>query len=404
MKPITMHKTAKIRLFVGAVIVGLGLIVATVFLLARQVMAPRVEIDIPKEPTAQTAEMKLLVMGDVFWGRYVNDWSMASPLKYAYPFQRLGDFERDNYDAWIANLECPVTNNPKLSSKQVEATLTFDCSPAYLPEAAKWFSAVSLANNHTDNQGGQAGLIETKQHLDANGIQYFGAYEPEDLDNICNILSLPVRVSMSDGEIKSGKLPIVWCGYHGVFKIPSQQSIDVIKRYTESFNVMAMPHSGREYVATADEIKTRLYYGLIEAGADVVVGGHPHWVQGSEAYRGKLIMYSLGNFIFDQQLPPEMTRSAVLDITLSLKNTAISNIDKWLALGEQCSAYADDCLVQAEAQKLTKLPFDYNFAVLGSTDTGKITRRADESQLVSIKERLDWQRTISGLTERYSGQ
>ena len=354
-------------------------------------------------PTTAGVASNMLIMGDIYWGRYINDWSQASPLKYAYPFQRLGEFERDKYDAWVANMECPLTNNQKVSSKEEDTYLKFDCSPAYLPEAKKWFTAVSLANNHTDNQGA-AGFAESKQHLDENGMQYFGSYDPEDYDNLCNVLSMPAHVTMSDGSVKQGKLPLVWCGYHGVFKIPSASSIAVMSRYSSLFNVVAMPHSGMEYKPSPDEIKTTLYRGLIDGGADVVLGNHAHWVQSTEAYKGKLIVYSMGNFIFDQQGALDVTRSAVINMDVSVDAKAAHDLDKWLALGEKCGAYADDCLSLAKEEGLTKLPLTYHFAVLGSRDDGKVTHRATDAELASIKQRMNWNVTIQGLSGYNSGE
>ncbi len=389
-------------------IIGIAALVVLLSLAAWYVLAhkgsQRIEAPVePPPPTVQSVSSRVLVMGDVFWGRYVNDWSMASELKYAYPFHRLGEFERDKYDAWIADLECPVTNNPKVSSAVEDSTLQFDCSPEYLPEAKKWFTAFTLANNHTDNQNGQAGLAETRQHLDQNGIQYFGSFEPEDYDHLCDVLSIPAKVEMSDGEVKQGKLPLVWCGYHGVFKTPSAESIAVMKRY-EQFNIIAMPHSGAEYQPGPDEIKTTFYRGLIDGGADVVLGDHPHWIQSTEAYKGKLIVYSLGNFIFDQQFSLEVTRSAVIQMAVSIDAKDAKQLDKWLALGEECAKYGDDCLQKANEQQLEKLPLKYHFAVLGSNDSGRMVHRADAAQLASIKQRLNWDRTITGLAGLHSGE
>lgn len=354
-------------------------------------------------PKPASVESNMLVMGDVYWGRYVNDWSMASDLKTAYPFSRLSEFERDKYDAWIADMECPITNNPKVSSRVEDNTLTFDCDPKYLPEARKWFTAMTLANNHTDNQGPE-GLVETRRHLQDNNMQYFGTYDPDDHQHLCDVLAIPARVTMSDKTVKQGKLPIVWCGYHGVFKTPNLASMQVMSRYSKYFNIVAMPHSGAEYKPEPDEIKTTWYRALIDNGADVVVGDHPHWVQTSEAYKGKLIMYSLGNFIFDQQFNAEVTRGAVLRMTVSVNAKDAPDIDRWLALGETCVTYQDACLKTATDQELVKLPLHYHYAVLGSNDSGKITHRADAAQLESIKQRLRWQQTILGLSGNNSGE
>lgn len=400
-------RNGKKLLIVLAIVVGAAGIAYAAWQISRMFMPPTIATvtqSVPEpSPTVKSLESKVLVMGDVYWGRYINDWSQASALKYAYPFQRLSEFERDTYDAWIADMECPITNNPKVSSAVEDSTLQFDCSPAYLPEARKWFTAFTLANNHTDNQGA-TGYAETQQHLGENGIQYFGSYDPEDYQNICDVLSIPASITMSDGSMKKGKLPIVWCGYHGVFKTPSEQSIAVMSKYSSLFNIIAMPHSGAEYKPGPDEIKTTLYRGLIDGGADVVLGDHAHWVQSTEAYKGKLIVYSLGNFIFDQQGSVELTRSAVISMTVSVKADAAPDIDKWLALGDTCASYQDECLTKATEQKLAKLPLSYHFAALGSNDSGKVTHRATEAELASIKQRLNWQQTIKGLSGTNSGE
>ncbi len=371
----------------------------------RQTAATESQVATVQKPAPKVAslESKMLVMGDMYWGRYINDWSMASPLKYAYPFSRLSEFDRTSYDAWFANMECPITNNPKVSSAQEDTYLKFDCSPAYLSEATKWFTAVSLANNHTDNQG-VAGFTETKQHLDEKGIQYFGSYSPEDYQNLCDVIAVPAHVAMSDGSVKQGKLPMVWCGYDGVFRIPSAQSVAAMGKYAPLFNVVAMPHSGTEYKPGPDEIKTTLYRSMIDGGADVVLGGHPHWVQSSEAYKGKLIVYSMGNFIFDQQAALDVTRSAVVNMNVSVDANSAPDLEKWLALGETCGSYADDCLQKATDQGLKKLPLQYHFSILGSRDDGRITHKATDAEVVSIKQRMNWDATIKGLSGVNSGE
>ena len=160
---------------------------------------------------------------------------------------------------------------------------------------------MTLANNHTDNQG-VAGFTETQKHLEENSIQYFGHPDPRVLTDICDVIALPAKITYSDGTIKKGELPVAMCGYHGFIRIPPPESIALMKRYASLMPVIAMPHAGKEYVATADELKTELYRSMIDNGADMVIGDHPHWVQNTEAYKGHPIIYSMGNFIFDQQI------------------------------------------------------------------------------------------------------
>lgn len=342
-----------------------------------------------------------LFMGDVFWGRYMHQWAMASPLKTAYPFSRLHEFNRDDYDAWIMNLECPMVAGFSQTPTQEETTLSFNCSPDYLPEAAKWFTAVSLANNHTDNRGVD-GFTETKQHLEDHKIQYFGHYDYDNLTDVCEVISLPTQVTYDDNSVKKESLPVALCGYEGVFGIPTQSALAVMERYAKVMPVIAMPHMGVEYQATADKLKTNTYRSMIDHGADMVLGGHPHWVQNTESYKGHLIVYSMGNFIFDQQGNSELTRSASIHVKLTSQPTDASVLEKWLAIGESCQAFKDDCLTKIEDQALPKLSLNYQFGVVGGNSADKITKLATTDELNSILSRLQWTQTVSQLQSPYS--
>ncbi|MEO5950748.1 MAG: CapA family protein [Candidatus Saccharimonadales bacterium] len=357
--------------------------------------------EVVSKPVAISSNM--LFMGDVFWGRYINDWSQASSLKTSYPFSRLSEFNRMKYDAWIADLECPSVNGVNMTSAQEDATLTFNCSPDYLPEAAKWFTIFGNANNHSDNQGGMAGLIETRQHLEQNKIQYFGNFDPEVLKDVCEVTAMPVTISLDDKTTKKGSLPVAMCGYHGVFKIPSAASLAVMQAYAKVMPVIAFPHSGQEYKTGPDQIKTDLYRSMIDNGADMVIGDHAHWIQNSESYKGHLIVYSMGNFIFDQQDTPEVVRSAAINVNMKLAaNADTSQLDAWLRIGSRCVAFQDDCMAQIASQGLKKLQVTYGFGVVGSNDSGKIVKPATPDQQEAILQRLNWQKTMTQLQAPYS--
>jgi len=351
------------------------------------------------QPTSIASNM--LFTGNIFWGRYINDWSMASPLKVAYPFSRLNEFHREQYNAWIAGLECPVKPGVNMTSAEMEAALQFNCSPDYLPQAAKWFTAVSLANNHTDNQGVD-GFAATQSQLDKNNIQYFGHYNPRVTEDVCEVISTPVTVTNNDGSKTDGKLPIALCGYHGVFRIPPPESVAVMAKYSQYMPVIAMPHMGVEYKPAADQLKTDFYRSLIDGGADVVLGDHPHWIQNTESYKGHLIVYSMGNFMFDQQDTAEVTRSAAIQVVVATKDDSSQMIKQWLALGEKCTTFHDTCLDEAKAQGLTKLSLTFKFGVVGTNDANKITKPATAAQMTGILQRLQWQSTMKQLTAPYS--
>ncbi len=355
------------------------------------------------QKTAQPVAVSsnILFSGNTYWGRYINDWSMASPLKYAYPFSRLNEFDRSRYDAWISGLECPTVAGASQTSAQEDATLQFNCSPNYLSEAAKWFTAFTLANNHTDNQG-EAGFSETKTQLDKNGIQYFGHYDPRVVDDICEVIAMPVTITMDNNTATHGKLPMAMCGYEAVFRLPLPEAVAKMQKYSQYMPVIAMPHMGTEYKSAPDQLKIDFYRSLIDGGADMILGDHPHWIQSSEAYKGHLIVYSMGNFMFDQQDTSEVVRSAAINVVLSSTNQDSVQLKKWLAIGDQCGVFKDACLDQIVAQGLTKLDLGYKFGVVGTDDSGKITKPATTSQQNSILQRLNWQTTVNNLQAPYS--
>lgn len=373
-------------------------------ILQSYVSAPGASVTTTTQPAAPvSASSKTLFFGNIYFSRYINDWSMASPLKYAYPFSRLSEFGRENYDAWIAGLECPTVAGVQQTSAVEDATLSFNCNPEYLKEAKKWFTAVTLANNHTDNQG-MAGFSETQQHLEENTIQYFGHPDPRVLADICDVVALPAEIIFSDGSTHQGRLPVAMCGYHGFIRNPSPESVAVMQRYASYMPVIAMPHSGKEYVAVADTLKTALYRSMIDNGADMVIGDHPHWVQNTEAYKGHPIIYSMGNFIFDQQYNAEVTRSAAISVLFEVNEANTIQLEKWLAIGKSCAAYHDTCLEQAEKAGLKKLPYTFSLGVVGTDDSAHIAKPASSEVLAGILQRMNWSTTISQLTAPYSGK
>jgi poly-gamma-glutamate synthesis protein (capsule biosynthesis protein) len=347
------------------------------------------------------------VGGNIFWGRYMHDWSQASPLGTDYPFSKLNTLHRERYDAWVAGLECPTVPDLNLTSAQQEETLAFNCPPEYLPAAAEWFDILTLANNHTDNQGAE-GFETTKEELDQAGIQFFGHYDPTVADELCQVVAVPATIAYSTDAGGGAKvpaaankrqanatLPLVMCAYHGVFQIPPDESIELISKYAERLPVIAFGHMGAEYVATPDEIKTTAYHKMIDAGADMVLGDHPHWIQTTEAYKGKLIVYSMGNFMFDQQTDVERTRSAAVDITI--RSGAPEVFEGWTEIAEQCRGDIDGCMDLAAERDLPKLALNYKFKAIGTRDSDHLARKAGAADQAAILDRLGWNQTMAHL-------
>lgn len=379
-------------------VILLAVAIVLMFHMAQPVKSPSPD-DIAQEvrPKVVSVESDVLFFGNAFWGRYINDWSMASPLKEAYPFSRLGEFERDKYNAWFAGLECPTVAGDTMSSAEMDQTLSFNCPPEYLPEAKKWFTGFSLSNNHTDNRGVE-GFEETKQRLDEHGIQYFGHYDPDLEGEVCEVIALPVTATYDNGTKENDFIPVAMCGYHMVFKLAPEESLRVMQEYSKFMPVIAFPHMGKEYQSEPDSLKTQVHRSMIDYGADVVLGDHPHWIQTTEAYKGRLIVHSMGNFMFDQQDTAEVTRSAAIHMRLDADG---EEIGEWLEIGEKCKSYQDSCLDTIKNQNLKRIPFKYTFSVVGTDDSNKLVKPASEQLRNSILNRLRWQQTKSQLQAPY---
>src|SRR3989337_2533530 len=93
---------------------------------------------------------------------------------------------------------------------------------------------------------------------------------------------------------------------------------DIIKNAAENVDVLVVSmHWGEEYKTRSNTREQTLGHGAIEAGAKIVIGHHPHVIQEIEKYRGGLIAYSLGNFIFDQYFSEETMRGKLLELKIA---------------------------------------------------------------------------------------
>jgi len=263
---------------------------------------------------AQSQDIKLTFVGDIMLddlpGKYIK--------RGKDPFASFAPLFKES-DKTIGNLECVVGTTGKPESKP----FVLRANPRVLPLIKKYFSAVSLANNHTGDYGPQA-LSKMIDLLDAAGIPYFGggkdirsAHEPIIFD------------------IKGKRIAIL--GY-AIFLPRSFEALDDrpgtawgepdyivadIKKAKEFYGadiVITYPHWGWEgdKIASArEEFLARL---MIDSGADAVVGGHPHVTQNIEIYKGKPIFYSLGNFVFDSFNTLDTTTGWALQMTIKQDN------------------------------------------------------------------------------------
>ena len=237
------------------------------------------------------------------------------------PFRYFGTELRDA-DLTIGNLECVIS----AKGRAIDKPYTFRAPKRALPLLKKYFSAVSVANNHTGDFG-KAAFADMLDTLDKHEIPFFGggrhlrdAHQPF------------IR------EIKGKRIGIL--AYNGFFprsfeasdKTPGSAWLDEdfvmhdIRHAKQQLGVdflIVYPHWGWEYQKLASPRQREMARLMIDNGADAVVGGHPHVTQDIEVYKGKPVFYSLGNFVFDG-FNDEDTRTGWL---LSMKLSADGLLD-----------------------------------------------------------------------------
>ncbi len=322
----------------------------------------------------------------------MQEWSARADgtINYAYPFSGLHTFDRSKYDAWTADLECPVMNE-QISLEEQNSQTAFNCRPEFLPEAAKFFNFLNLANNHTHDFKDQAALDETRTHLEQNGIQHWGDFEPGKLDNSCEVMALPVRVITKTGDKQTASkanLPVAFCAWHYFFRRPLPGEIETMKQYVDVMPVFAFAQAGEEYRPSADDTQRLVGHAIADLKPSFVVINSPHWVQDGEVYNGVPILYSTGNFLFDQQFDSEVTRGVSLDATMTITYTP--ELDKWLALGDSCKPYKDDCFTKIKQLGLKKPDLQFTYNLVASDLSNKLTKKADLAVQKAVEERVGW--------------
>ncbi len=268
-------------------------------------------------------ELHILVAGDIMLDRYIRKQINSYVTTEEFVSKFLGNLREVNskYDYVMANLEGPITENKSKSlnddgSYGKDLIFTFPTSSVEILKLLN-IKVVSLANNHTDNFY-HRGYEDTKKFLDMGGIKYFS--NPYNNNFVDKDEKLSETICEKD-------ICVAYIGYHQFTENNSQeivsQEIRRIKNNNkdnqkESVNfIIVMPHWGSEYEKISNATQKKYAHAWIDAGADMVIGAHPHVVQESEVYKDKHIYYSLGNYIFDQWFSESVKSGLALDISFS---------------------------------------------------------------------------------------
>jgi hypothetical protein len=219
----------------------------------------------------------------------------------------------------IGNFECPVT---KCDDKIEDHPVHLKCGSINL-KILEGFYAFSLANNHLMDYG-LNGLLDTIENLRKNGFEYFGGGLNQDEATKPLVLSKEnikvALIGVTRFSFSKNKSP--GPARDSIFRL--RKSIKRLKK--EKCFVVIYFHWGYEYVPYPAPRERRIAHQCIDFGADLIIGAHPHILQGIEKYKNKNIFYSLGNFIFDPQVfkglayyesDPRILKSLVLSVEIS---------------------------------------------------------------------------------------
>jgi len=288
---------------------------------------------------SRTGTFTLDSMGDLMLARGVATQVQRNGPEW--PFAKVVDRLRSS-DLRFGNLEFALSDR----GVQARKDYTFRAPPSAAQSLGlAGINLVDLANNHVLDYGGQ-GLLDTLSALARAGVAHTGAGADDQSAHAPAIVEVDgVRtawlayVNVPDDSVTGfvarsldagpGRPGVAW-------GTPAVIQRDVTAARQVADVVIVAIHSGFEYTAEPNSIQRDLAHAAIDAGAALVLGAHPHVLQGIEYYRGGVIAYSLGNFIFDLDesdlahfgLPSVLT----VILRLSLDTKGVTGIELYPAI------------------------------------------------------------------------
>lgn len=259
--------------------------------------------------TPRDNPIRVLFVGDIMMDRYIRQKTAAR--NYEHILASLTDFLR-SFDMVVANLEGPVTNNKSTSmgTKIGEAKnyiFTFDpLSTRMLFE--KNIRYLMIGNNHIMNFG-REGLGETKRILREQNHTFFGDIAGE---------------GGQDVVVDANGTKLAMVSYNAFGGNGSEKTLERIRAVKNTSDIVIVyTHWGVEYESVQPESVQSLARSFIDAGADAVIGSHPHVIAQKEVYKDKTIYYSLGNFIFDQYFDPNTKIGLGVEMSIDSRTKSI---------------------------------------------------------------------------------
>lgn len=262
--------------------------------------APREMLEQKEESEEENKEEELVLsfVGDMMFDKSVSGFIKSKGEDYV--FQGYENYFKES-DIVFGNLETSLSyRGEPIQDKEY----IFRSSPKIIPFLKKHnFSALSIANNHVLDYGAAA-FTDAMKVLKENGISYGGGgYNKQEASEgvVLEEKGLKIgfiaftRVTPSVDWYAGAKKP----GIIGAYKVHEAEVLSAVKNLKSKCDLLVVSlHWGKEGSTTVRKEEAELAHSLVDSGADVIMGHHPHVVQGIEIYKDKPIFYSLGNFFF----------------------------------------------------------------------------------------------------------
>jgi poly-gamma-glutamate capsule biosynthesis protein CapA/YwtB (metallophosphatase superfamily) len=260
--------------------------------------------------TKPNSELEITInfTGDVILGRSVNFLTTRSG-DFTWSFKNIASDLRDA-DLTVINLESPLISDCPLTN---EGFIFCGDKRNILGLSYAGVDIVGFSNNHSGDYG-ISGVLETVRNLDSAGILVSGTSERQiAYKKIANTQFAFLAFNSIGNE-------------PGVLPAEEKLMINLLKEAQNNADFLIVQiHWGNEYTKELTDFQKTVGKFLIDNGADLVIGNHPHWIQDYEIYKGKYILYALGNFIFDQEWSQETKEGVIARVII--KDSAVARIN-----------------------------------------------------------------------------
>lgn len=254
-------------------------------------------------------------VGDIMLSRAVGR-KLRLKHDVNYPYEETRDL-LSSRDVVFGNLESPITGGRDIADDE----LLFRSDPGVelgLRDAG--FTILSLANNHMMNFG-ERGLRDTIASLDAAGIAHVGAGMTEsEAYAPANVAVRGTRIAFlayAEKDFIPASLRATATHSGVAIADVAKMQAGVAEASTGAEVIVVSMHAGVEYAQGPSRAQKEFARAAIDAGADLVIGHHPHVVQPMETYKGNTIVYSLGNFVFDQMWSRETREGVIMEASFT---------------------------------------------------------------------------------------